>query len=80
MTKKRMDRADLARPMLRWAVIATRTTTYEIDACTRDDAIDGMINGQADETDQRTTEITARVICPACKQAVSSDLVGAILK
>lgn len=46
-------------PFQTWIVIAERTTEYRVQARSREDAIDAMVNGEGEEIDGETHSITA---------------------
>lgn len=52
-----------------YEVTAIRTTFYEVEAETEDEAIDAMIDGLAEEVDGITSNITATKI----RETVSTD-------
>ncbi len=57
-----------------YRVIATRTTVYEVAATSQEDACDQMTDGQAEEVDQVTTEISATPLCPDCHSTLDNRL------
>lgn len=52
---------------MRYRITAERITTYEVEAATEDEAIDAMLNEQAEEVSGETLRLDAIGLCPECK-------------
>jgi uncharacterized protein with PIN domain len=56
---------------MKYRVIATRTTYYEVEASTAREAEDLMIEGKAEEVHQATERIEAFPLCPDCDEPLT---------
>ncbi len=56
---------------MKYQVVATRTTIYEVEAGSATEAEDLMIDGEAKEVDGDTSNIEATPLCPDCDDPLS---------